>query len=471
MNRSLKLRLFIIIMVMATVLVLASREFAQYKSKQEMLQQLHSDMQSSLVHCEPFADNNDAFLQCHNKSFKNNLYNRFAGEVTLCKDGLPMGSWGQSEQCAKLAIDPTFWLSANLSREPRVQLVANTLNGEGMWRAGRLKEHDNIQIMLSEQSFMDFMHMLWKVRDNQLPVFVPIVLLYVFIMAQLLVKATMDPFNALKASLKNLKAENLNNAIAIHTPYKEFEAFVSVYDHLRQRLNNSFIRARRFSSDAAHELRTPFSILRGQAERLIADAPEGSEMQQRIRKMADEIERLIEMSEKLLLLSRADAQSLGADYERFNLSQFLNRLAQDSLTYHPNLSIKKTIEPQLIWCCDQSLVQQLIHNLYTNAVKYNIPKGWIKFSLRRDGESLELSVENPTPSIPDDLTTKAFDRFYRGDAARNRNVDGLGLGLSICKEIATLHQGTLILKVTEAQTILAVFRAPLTTTESMTKPS
>ena len=461
MNRSLTLRLFVIIMVMAATVILVSRTYAQYKSKQEMLQQLHSDMHATLVQCESFANDTQAYLQCHRRSFKNNLYNRFAGEATLCKDSVPIGPGGHAEDCALLAQNPSFWSSTNLSKDPRVQLVSNTLEGQGMWIAARHSAQSDIQIMVSEKSFMDFMYMLWNVRDNQLPVFVPILALLVFIMAQVLVKATLDPFNALKTSLNSLKPENLGNIGSVHTQYTEFEEFAAVYDRLCRRLNKSFIRARRFSSDAAHELRTPFSILRGHAERLIADAPEGSALQQRIRKMADEIERLIDMSEKLLLLSRADAQSLGHDRAVFNLSQFCNRLAQESETYHPSLSVSQSIEAMLVWSCDHSLISQMIHNLYTNAVKYNMPKGWIHFSLRRDGDFLELSIENPTPSIPEDLSQKAFDRFYRGDAARNRRIDGMGLGLSICEEIAILHQGTVSLKVTEAQTVVAVFRAPL----------
>ena len=466
MKRSLRLRLFLIIMLMAAAVILVSRTFAQYRSLQEMRQQLHTDMETSLVDCEPYKDNTDTFGQCHTHSFKNNLYNRFAGEATLCKDGLPISPGGLAADCALLAQTPSFWFSANLSQEPRVQLVSNHLEGRGVWMAARHTAASDIQIMVSEKSFMDFMYMLWSVRDNQLPVFVPILAVLVFIMAQILVKATMDPFNALKASLNSLKPENLGSIGSIGTQYKEFEEFAAVYDRLCRRLNKSFIRARRFSSDAAHELRTPFSILRGHAERLIAEAPEGSALQLRIRKMADEIERLIEMSEKLLLLSRADAESLSQDRGVFNLSQFFNQLAQESVSYHPSLSVTHSIESMLVWSCNQSLIQQLVHNLYTNAVKYNIPKGWIHFSLHRDGDFLELSIENPTPSIPEDLTQKAFDRFYRGDAARNRRIDGMGLGLSICEEIAVLHQGSLTLKVTDAQTVVVVFRAPLSPQDS-----
>ena len=129
--------------------------------------------------------------------------------------------------------------------------------------------------------------------------------------------------------------------------------------------------------------------------------------------------------------------------------------------YHPNVRIEDSIQPDLIWHCDRSLIQQLIHNLYTNAVKYNVPGGWIKFTLNSDGHMLQLAIENPSENIPVDLNEKAFDRFYRGDVARSRKVGGTGLGLSICNEIAILHQGTLTLEPTLSQTVIVTLRAPL----------
>jgi len=107
------------------------------------------------------------------------------------------------------------------------------------------------------------------------------------------------------------------------------------------------------------------------------------------------------------------------------------------------------------------LAHQLVHNLYANAVNYNLAQGWIHFTLAQADGRFQLTVENPTPDIPADLSERAFDRFYRGDASHARQVDGLGLGLSICLEIAKLHQASLSLTVTEKQTVVATVSAPL----------
>jgi len=186
----------------------------------------------------------------------------------------------------------------------------------------------------------------------------------------------------------------------------------------------------------------------------------GSNLQIRLRDMADEIDRLIGMSEKLLLLSRADANAMDDSRTEWELSQFMDELADESTSYHPHLTIRKSIAPGVTWCCNRGLAQQLIHNLYSNAVKYNIPHGWLGISLQSTYSGLEVRFENPAQHIPLDLSEKGFDRFYRGDVARAKSIEGMGLGLSICKEIADFHQCLLVLEVTGMSTVILRLTIP-----------
>jgi signal transduction histidine kinase len=211
-------------------------------------------------------------------------------------------------------------------------------------------------------------------------------------------------------------------------------------------------------------LRTPLTILRGNTEQLIHLLPTGSDMQVRARTMGDEVERLIDITEKLLLLSRADANSLGRTFNLENLSQMVEaQIADDhDLDQLPMpYAITSTIAPDVLWSCDKTLAKLLIHNVLENAQKYNILQGWIHVSLAREAEQFRLTIENPSANIPSDLVTHAFDRFYRGDASHTRQIDGLGLGLSICSEIAKIHHGVLSLSVTDKNTVLLTLTAPL----------
>jgi signal transduction histidine kinase len=210
------------------------------------------------------------------------------------------------------------------------------------------------------------------------------------------------------------------------------------------------------------------TILRGSTEQLIRDLPTGSDLQVRVRNMGDEVERLIDITEKLLLLSRADANSLGRAFSVEDLSDMLEQLIAQEPDQDPDTSavpftITSAIEPHVLWHCDKTLANLLIHNLFENAQKYNLTQGWIHVSLKREGPEFQLSIENSSASIAADLETRAFDRFYRGDASHARQIDGLGLGLSICAEIAKAYKCSLSLNVTRRKTVLLTLSGPLST--------
>jgi signal transduction histidine kinase len=266
---------------------------------------------------------------------------------------------------------------------------------------------------------------------------------------------------SLETSLRNLTPNTFDQARAITSKYKEFESITNIYQDLCARLADSFRRAKSFTADASHEIKTPLTILRGNAERLIADLPHGMPAQLLARGMADEVERLIKISEQLLLLSRADSEAMMVQRQPFDLSGFIDGLADDAVVFERNLTIEKGIHAGLVWHCDPTLAKQLIHNLYTNAVKYNVPRGTIRFLLHRVQGEFELRIVNTSAGVSSEMATRVFERFYRGEASHNRHIDGLGLGLSICLEIAKAHQGGLRFDVDNAGLVTLTLTAPL----------
>lgn len=462
MKRSFKLHLFMHVVTITFVVVFINRWIAQYLLTDQLQTLIHQEMGLALSTCEQNFHQHDEFLRCFKAVEKGSLFSNISDFYVLC-DHTPSNGTSESPLvCDSVEGNDVFWQSKSISDDGHIDFFQGLVN-QNAWYAVRLKgQAQGPEVWLEKQRIDDLMQRVWALRDRNTLYVLPTMLAMLMALTAYLIYVTMRPITSIQNNMAKLTASTLDQSIILQAPFKEFEKMVQVFDDLRVRLNDdSFTKARRFAADASHELRTPLTILRGNVERLIHDLPTGSEMQIRMRNMSDEVERLIEITEKLLLLSRADANSLVQNLADVNLSELILKLIKDAHSFQSSLKITSAIAPDVIWRSDKTLVYQLVHNLYTNAVNYNQPHGWIHFSLTQSQGRFHLQVENSAAQIPFDLSERAFDRFYRGDASHTRHVDGLGLGLSICLEIARLHQATLSLTVTSSQTVVASLCAPL----------
>jgi hypothetical protein len=466
MNRSLRWFVFFNLLVLTIALLLLNRWNAHTTVRQQMNERIQINMLDGLERCASVIDQTVEFNLCAHKKTKVDIYGDEIQFYQRCMGPEVIAGSTSPELCSAIDLELKKQQSQTALEQKASQVHVLKIDGH-TWHVASFKSPERQEkILLEANRIEELIQEIWDLRDKNLLYAVPTILLAIAVLALWASQVILSPIEKLSQSLLKLSAANLNEPVKIVAKYKELDSFVLVYEALCTRLAESFQKARRFSADAAHELRTPLTILRGNAEQLIADLPSGSEYQIRMRKMADEIERLIDMSEKLLLLSRTEVNLNSLKKDNFHVSEFLSNLAEDSLNFHPNLAVRAFIEPGLIWQCDQGLAQQLIHNLYTNAVKYNQASGWIEFKLMKQSNQLFLSIENSTLYVAEDFAQRAFDRFYRGDSARNRDVDGMGLGLSICQEIASLHGGVLSLEVKPLPSVLFTLTAPLKSSES-----
>ena len=95
--------------------------------------------------------------------------------------------------------------------------------------------------------------------------------------------------------------------------------------------------------------------------------------------------------------------------------------------------------------CDRDLLIQVLQNLFSNAIKYNLANGWIQIRAHQTQTTLHVTIANASKDIPLSERNRIFDRFYRGDPARTRKIEGIGLGLGLAREIARAHHGNLTL--------------------------
>jgi two-component system, OmpR family, heavy metal sensor histidine kinase CusS len=255
------------------------------------------------------------------------------------------------------------------------------------------------------------------------------------------------PVRKLTATARRVTAEGLSQRIPAQGEDREFLELIEVFNRMLERLERSFQQARCFSADAAHELKTPLAILQGQIERAIQNADDGSAAQAELSNILDEVRRLSSISGKLLLLSQADAGSLRVNPEPLDLSRLLSELVEDAAMLAPQLLVTGEIQAGLTVKADGALLPQVLHNLISNAIKYNVENGWIRISTATLPDQTVIKIANSSHGIAPTDSERIFDRFFRANSARHRNADGVGLGLSVSREIARAHGGDLLLEI------------------------
>jgi signal transduction histidine kinase len=327
-------------------------------------------------------------------------------------------------------------------RSPPTPRFVTQRTGSGTWRIGAVTTpFTQVAIAVSLKAIATEM----EVIRNIFLISIPGVLLLVAGGAWAIAGSSLHSIRRLTTSIGNVTASGLEQRVPIGTTDVEFVELIQVFNKMLERLERSFKQASRFSGDAAHELKTPLAILQGELERTLQQAEPGSEVQQGLSNLLDEVRRLSGIVRKLLLLSLADAGQMNLHRVEVDLSGLLIEMLEDIELLAPHLEVKTEIAEGLRVQGDRDLLVQLLQNLISNAIKYNLPNGWIRIVARRQGATVLITIGNCSKEIPLSDRDRIFDRFYRGDPARTRKVEGIGLGLSLAREIARSHSGDLTL--------------------------
>src|SRR5215468_5457630 len=221
-----------------------------------------------------------------------------------------------------------------------------------------------------------------------------------------------------------------------------------------ERLEGSFHQINRFSADASHELRTPLTILQGELESMAqsrSNVP--PEIRETIGSALEETQRLTKIVENLLAISRLEAGQARKQLERLNLAELARstaeqmRLLAEEKHIHLDCNGSERVEVE----ADPARLKQVVVNLLDNAIKYTPEKGKVSVSVTKQDSRAVLEIADTGLGIsPDDLP-HIFDRFYRADKARSRQLGGTGLGLSIVRSICLAHNGQVRVASTEGQ--------------------
>jgi signal transduction histidine kinase len=274
-----------------------------------------------------------------------------------------------------------------------------------------------------------------------------------------LTRRALAPVAALTGAVERIQEHNLGEKIPRTHNGDELDRLTEVFNAMTVRLDGSFSRIREFTLHASHELKTPLTILCGEAETILHDQSLPAAERERAASQLDELRRLARIVDGLTLLAKADAGQVALKLENIRLDELVRDNVDDLRILAEPQGIQVELEKcdEVFVLGDRHRLRQLLLNLADNAVKYNQPQGRVTISLDHKQDDVEFTIANTGAGILPEILPRVFDRFFRGDAAHNGAVDGCGLGLSIAQWIVSAHGGTIrITSKTFKETVVTV---------------
>ncbi|MHB8311750.1 MAG: ATP-binding protein [Candidatus Dormibacteria bacterium] len=252
------------------------------------------------------------------------------------------------------------------------------------------------------------------------------------------------PVRVMAATVRDISEHDLGRRLQIALPPgDELGELGATFDAMLTRLEAAFDGLRRFTADAAHELRAPLTLMRSQLEVTLRRERTPDEYRASHRILLQEIDRLSRTAEQLLLLARADAGSLVARKLTIDAGDFVDEVVgrwqlaakQHGIRMLTDVRSEDAVEG------DPDLLRRCLDNLLDNAVRHTPPGGHILVLTDAEGPWWTLTVDDTGPGVDPAIRPRLFQRFTRADRARSPEAAGAGLGLSLCQAIAAAHGG------------------------------
>ncbi len=279
----------------------------------------------------------------------------------------------------------------------------------------------------------------------------------------------LNPLTVMASLTEQITATRLSSRIPVENPNDEFGHMARVLNGLLERLEESFQKLQRFTSDVSHELRTPLTSIRSVGEVGLQQSHSFEEYKDIIGSMLEEVARLTAMIDTLLTIAHADSGRIELNRTVFPVMDIVEEsvgivgvLAEDK-----KQTISVTGDAGLSVSADRGFLRMAVINLLDNAVKYSPPGSAIRIDLKPSNEGIssrryvKLAIEDEGPGIPTNEAHRVFDRFYRLDEGRTRDAGGAGLGLAIAKWSVEAHGGEILLDSTPGKGSVFTIRLPV----------
>lgn len=269
----------------------------------------------------------------------------------------------------------------------------------------------------------------------------PFALAIVSLGALLIVKVGLRPINRFRDAAIAISANNLSGRIDPASLPTELLPLCQAFNDMLERLDEGICRLSQFSSDLAHEMRTPLGILLGRTQVTLSQPRTHAQLLEVLESNVQELEQLTRLVSDMLFLARADDTSAVLHATPIRLEQVAQQVADfmEVLAEEKQVRFDVTGTGEIFG--DTGLVQRALTNLLSNAVRHGSSNSVVTIQVQAATDFVDLIVHNHGQPIPPEHQSRLFDRFYRLDASRTRDGGGTGLGLAIVKAIMKLHNG------------------------------
>ena len=276
--------------------------------------------------------------------------------------------------------------------------------------------------------------------------FAPVLLLVAAGVGYWMSRRALSPVDALVRTAREVSGANLSSRLQKLETGDELQRLSDTLNEMLDRIEQAFQRVTQFTADASHELRTPVSLIRTEAELALRRSRGEAEYKESLRHILLEAERTTALIEQLLALARADSGRETLHLQAVDLPEILRGIVeswQQVATIRDLQFSAKIDQDDAFVLADETLLHRLIDILLDNAFQYTPSPGSVSLLLEQGEETITIAVQDSGVGIPEDEQHKIFERFYRVDQARSRGRGGTGLGLSIAHWIVTQHHGSI----------------------------
>lgn len=272
---------------------------------------------------------------------------------------------------------------------------------------------------------------------------VPIAFVVAIVAGYVLARQALAPVDQMVATAERISAERLEERLSVKNPSDELGRLALTLNATFDRLHRLIEQIRRFTADAAHELRSPIAAIRTEAEVTLRAPREAEVYRQALERTAEGSAMLAELVHQLLTLSRYDAGQLPVLEDSVRVDLLILDVVERIRGRAQDAGLQLVCESLPPWLArgDDLLLGQLFYNILDNALKYTPAGGTVQIRARVDRQDIVVEVEDTGIGIPTDVRHRIFDRFFRVDPSNNGERGGAGLGLAICRAICEMHGG------------------------------